>query len=112
VKTQVFNGVVIIEDPRKDDLRYDSMDWTALLSFLERIDPDAAGVLHGFRCGGLRLHRGASGYALRPEYDPATSIWADETAYKADRDQWLLPHTDVIVRALRSMNKVGRGARR
>lgn len=103
MKIHVVNGVQIVEDPRKDDLRYDSNDWTVLLTTVHAVDPMAAGALHGFRCGGLRLHRGARGYALRPDYDPATSIWTSESEYKRDRDEWLVPHTDTIVKALNTL---------
>lgn len=89
----------IVEDPRPD-LAYDSHEWTLFLTLVEALDPKAAGVLHGFRCGGLRLHRGARGYALRPDFDPTTSMWHDEESYKADRDQWLVPIGSVIVKAL------------
>lgn len=97
-------GTVIIPDPRPD-LRYDSKEWTGLLSMVHGINPEVAGILHGFRCGGLRLHRGAQGYALRPEFDPATSIWTSGQEYKKDRDEWLLPHADTIVRALKVLTE-------
>lgn len=92
-----------MEDPRWRDLKYDSEDWTRILTAVEAVDSMCAGVLHGFRCGGLRLHRGSQGYALRPEFDPATSIWCGDPEYKADRDLWLMPHTEVIVAALRQL---------
>lgn len=92
----------VLQDPRPD-LAYDSEDWTVLLTGLQVIDPMCAGVLHGFRCGGLRLHRGQQGYALRPDFDPATSIWRDQAAYNADRDRWLVPHRKRIVEALRTL---------
>lgn len=100
----VFDGAVIIPDPRPD-LRYDSKEWTQLLSMVHAVDPMAAGTLHGFRCGGLRLHRGAQGYALRPEFDPATSIWSTPEEYAKDRDEWLKPHADVIVKALKVLTE-------
>lgn len=94
----------IVEDPRPD-LAYDSRDWMLFLTMLEAVDPKAAGVLHGFRCGGLRLHRGGKGYGLRPEFDPETSIWRDEAAYKRDRDQWLVPIGPTIVQALNTLTQ-------
>ncbi|MDP3936829.1 MAG: hypothetical protein Q8R92_01685 [Deltaproteobacteria bacterium] len=100
LQTERVGDSKIVPDPRPE-LKYDSAEWTRLLARVEAFDPMCAGVLHGFRCGGLRLHRGGKGYTLRPEFDPATSIWADESAYKADRDAWLVPHTEVIITALR-----------
>lgn len=94
----------IVEDPRPD-LAYDSRDWKLFLTMLEAVDPKAAGVLHGFRCGGLRLHRSAQGYVLRPEFDPETSIWNDEQEYMRDREQWLVPHTKTILAALNALDR-------
>jgi hypothetical protein len=62
-----------------------------------------AGTLHGFRCGGLRLHRGGKGYALRPDFDPATSIWETTEQYAKDREEWLMPYADKIVELLRQL---------
>ena len=43
-------------DPRPD-LKGDSKEWTTLLRLAHWYNYELAGVLHGFRCGGLRLHR-------------------------------------------------------
>lgn len=50
-------------DPRPD-LEADSALWTKLLRRAQKIDPMLAGTLHGFRCGGLRIKRGRTGYLL------------------------------------------------
>jgi len=92
-------------DPRLD-LVYDSDEWAVLLSMAEDTDKDCAWLLHGLRCGGMRLHRGPSGYALRPEYDPATSAWVTPEEYAKDRDKWLMPQADMIVRLLDRLTKV------
>lgn len=91
-----------MEDPRPD-LQYDSNDWTRLLNNAEAKDPMLAGVLHGFRCGGLRLHKGAKGYALRPDFDPLTSIWKSKSEYEIDRDKWLIPSQGEIVELLNNL---------
>jgi hypothetical protein len=92
-----------MQDPRSDDLIYDSAEWTRLLQLAEAEDPNLAGILHGFRCCGLRLHRGRQGWALRPEYDPKTSDWTTEAEYLALRDQWLVPHAAAITRLLQQL---------
>lgn len=91
-----------MKDPRPD-LTYDSADWTRLLTMAAAKDNMCAGVLHGFRCGGLRLHRGGKGWALRPDFDPDTSIWTDKDSYFADRDKWLVPFTGMIVELLKKL---------
>lgn len=94
----------IIRDPRPD-LTYDSRDWAALLTLVTAWDRNVGGILHGFRCGGLRLHRVAGGYALAPDYGP-TSIWPDRAAYERDRNMWLRPHGQMIVAGLRALHEV------
>jgi len=94
-----------VMDPRPD-LKYDSEDWTALLTTVEQECPtEFLAALHGMRCGGLRLHRGRDGYVLRPDYDPATSMWRNTAQYCADRDRWLVPWQDTIVRYLDRLTK-------
>lgn len=100
---EVIQAEPPITDPRKDDLKYDSASWTKLLELARKKDPMLAGTLHGFRCGGLRLHRGGKGYALRPDFDPQTSIWTSVTEYEADRDKWLMPYRKEIVELLQQL---------
>lgn len=85
-----------VMDPRPD-LAYDSEEWTRLLNMASEKNEMLAGTLHGFRCGGLRLHRGSKGYALRPDLDPKTSIWTSKAQYEADRDKWLMPYQQDII---------------
>lgn len=96
----------IIRDPRPD-LAFDSQEWSALLTDVETSDKELAGILHGFRCAGLRLHRGGKGYVLRPEYEPRKSKWANADEYKADTDKWLRPHIKQIVSALQTLTEGG-----
>lgn len=98
----------IVSDPRPD-LAYDSREWTALLTLVTAWDKHVGGVLHGFRCGGLRLHRGGTGYVLRPDYDPGSSKWPNEGEYNADRDKWLNRHRTMIVEALKVLNEGAKG---
>jgi hypothetical protein len=92
-----------MRDPRPD-LRYDSQEWTTLLTMAETQDDMLAGVLHGFRCAGLRLHRGAKGYVFRPEFDPESSLWKTKQAYDADSKKWLVPYLKDIVGLLNQFN--------
>lgn len=89
-------------DPRPD-LAYDSREWSDLLLVANDKHPELAGILHGFRCCGLRLHRGKGGYSLRPDLDPETSKWTTKEEYFKDRDQWLVPHQEEIVNLLRCL---------
>lgn len=92
-------------DPRPD-LKYDSPEWTKLLQSLDKHSPsrEFVGVMHGFRCAGLRLHRGAKGYVLRPDFDPS-SKWRTKEEYETDRNQWLMPWADSIVEILQALTK-------
>jgi hypothetical protein len=96
----------IIIDPRPD-LHYDSKEWTILLIKVYAMNQDLASVLHGFRCCGLRLHRGGQGYALRPDMDPVTSKWLTKDDYLMDRDKWLLPYSKEITELLGQLNNGG-----
>jgi hypothetical protein len=91
-------------DPRPD-LHYDSKEWTILLILADTTNQILAGILHGFRCCGLRLHRGKEGYALRPDLDPEMSKWITKNGYEADRDKWLMPYKNEIVGLLEQLNK-------
>lgn len=101
-KDELPEGWYKSTDPRPD-LAYDSKDWVRLLKLAKKMDPELAGILHGFRCGGLRLHRGGRGWALRPDFDPKTSIWESRTDYETDRDKWLIPYQDKIIELLRRL---------
>lgn len=94
-----------MQDPRPD-LKYDSEEWSNLLKLSGKVLPDEiTGILHGFRCAGLRLHKGRRGYVLRPDYDPKTSEWVTKAEYERDRDKWLMPWADSIVRVLQMLNE-------
>ena len=73
-------------DPRPD-LEADSNLWTKLLRRAQKVDPILAGTLHGFRCGGLRIKRGRTGYLLRPDFDPTRNLatWKDQEEYEHDK---------------------------
>ena len=73
-------------DPRPD-LEADSILWTKLLIKAEKINPNLAGTLHGFRCGGLRIKRGRTSYLLRPDLDPTGNLatWKDQDEYDYDK---------------------------
>lgn len=92
-------------DPRPD-LKYDSEEWTFLLQTLDKHSPsrEFVGIMHGFRCAGLRLHRGGKGYVLRPEYGPG-SKWTTKAEYEVDRNQWLMPWQNHIVRILQALTQ-------
>lgn len=94
-----------MKDPRPD-LKYDSPEWDRLLKSLDKhhASKEFIGIMHGFRCAGLRLHRGASGYVLRPDYDP-TSKWKTKEEYFKDRDKWLVPWQEHIVAILAALTK-------
>lgn len=90
-------------DPRPD-LKYDSPEWTRLLKALNNHCPsrEFVGIMHGFRCAGLRLHKGAKGYVLRPDFD-RTSKWHTKEEYELDRNQWLMPWSEDIVKVLQAL---------
>ncbi len=74
-------------DPRPD-LKYDSKEWTKLLQIAKKINHQLAIHLHGFRCGGCRLHRGKR-WVFKPDLDPQSSIWLNQTQFKIARAKWL-----------------------
>ncbi|MHB1167048.1 MAG: hypothetical protein ACYC0N_00725 [Carboxydocellales bacterium] len=90
-------------DPRPE-LAYDSADWKKLLEIAETVNGKLAGTLHGFRCCGLRLHRGGKGYVLRPDFDPNSSMWTSQAEYESDRDKWLLPYREKLIELLRKLS--------
>ena len=91
-------------DPRPD-LTYDSEKWTTLLVLANLKNSDLACLLHGFRCCGLRLHKSAQGWALRPDLDPQNSKWLAQSEYFKDRDRWLVPYQREIVELLDQLGK-------
>lgn len=91
-----------MDDPRPD-LTFDSQEWTKLLTVADKKNKDLAGVLHGFRCCGLRLERGKNGYRLRPDINIQTSIWVNKGHYIYDRDKWLVPYEKEITELLNSL---------
>ena len=92
----------VMTDPR-DDLKYDSEEWTRLLALANIPNKELAGILHGFRCCGLRLHKGREGWALRPDMDPVSSAWATKAQYEKDRDKWLIPYQGEILKLLNQL---------
>lgn len=91
-------------DPRPD-LVEDSDLWEALLDLVGD-DPDLWGVLHGFRCAGLRIVEGSRGFVLRPRLP--SEIWQTEDEYKKDRERWLLPRKERIAKALARLSRTRR----
>jgi hypothetical protein len=86
-----------VTDPRPD-LKTDSEEWTKLLTMAGTVNLELAGVLHGFRCCGLRLQKD-NGYVLRPEFNSNTR-WHNEAEYMADRNKWLAPFGREIIKLL------------
>lgn len=94
-----------INDPRPD-LKYDSKEWTRFLSMANEIDEILYATLHGFRCGGLRIHKEKVGYILRPDLDPRYSAWENQKEYEKDRDKWLLGYGKEIVALLNRLGEL------
>lgn len=94
-----------MNDPRPD-LKYDSKEWDKLLKALDKHhkSKEFVGIMHGFRCAGLRLDRKATGYVLRPDYGPG-SKWQNKEEYIKDRNKWLIPWQNDIVTILRALTK-------
>jgi len=99
-------SVHIVHDPRPD-LAYDTVEWTQLLSIARHMNRMAGGVLHGFRCGGARLNRTGYGYQMQPDIDPTGRLakWRNMDEYQTDRHQWLVPHTELIKKAIDRLNQ-------
>ncbi|MBS3969648.1 MAG: hypothetical protein KGZ94_05980 [Clostridia bacterium] len=91
-------------DPRQD-LEADSVLWTKLLRRAGKLDLMLAGTLHGFRCGGLRIKRGRTGYLLRPDFDPIgnLAIWKDQEEYEHDKLMHLFQYRAEIKELMSSM---------
>ncbi|MBS3969977.1 MAG: hypothetical protein KGZ94_07665 [Clostridia bacterium] len=91
-------------DPRPD-LEADSVLWTKLLRRAQKIDPMLAGTLHGFRCGGLRIKRGRTGYLLRPDFDPSGNLpsWRDQEEYEHDKLMHLFQYRAEIKELMSSL---------
>ena len=94
----------LCEDPR-NDLAYDSKDWERLLTLAAEEDTGLAWILHAFRCVGLWLHKDSNGYSLRPEFDPKSSQWISQARYEEDKDRWLMPHREKIIKVLDGLSK-------
>jgi hypothetical protein len=94
-------------DPRPD-LKQDSKAWDKLLVIALETDINLAGLLHGFRCGGLRLFKERTGWVLRPEFDKtySISIWASQEQYINDRTRWLVPHANRLIEVLNRLGGV------
>ena len=97
----------LCEDPRTD-LTYDSKDWKRLLALAAAEDIQLAWILHAFRCVGLRLHKDGNGYSLRPEFDPKSSQWTSQREYEKDRDKWLMPHREKIIKVLDGLSRTNK----
>lgn len=95
-----------LTDPRPD-LAYDTKEWAKFLTMAEIKDKTLAGVLHGFRCCGLRIDRTRRGYVLRPEVDPDTkiSMWSCKNEYLYASHHWLKPYQNEIVELLERLNQ-------
>jgi hypothetical protein len=86
-------------DPRPD-LISDSEKWTTFLVLANLKNKELASILHGFRCCGLRLHKGSECWALRPDFDPENSKWLTKGEYVKDRDKWLTTYQQEIIKLL------------
>ena len=85
--------IISPKDPRPD-LEADSALWSKLLRRSQKLDPMLAGTLHGFRCGGLRIKRGRTGYLLRPDFDLTGNLatWKDQDEYEYDKLLYLFQY--------------------
>lgn len=85
-------------DPRTD-LNEDSKDWDKLLKRAQEKNTSLAKILHGFRCGGLRLEKDFKGHTVRHRLRPdfSNSIWKSQEEYDADKKKWLMPYQQQII---------------
>jgi hypothetical protein len=88
-----------MNDPRPN-LISDSAEWTKLLNAAENTNKELAGTLHGFRCSGARLTKTSQGYIIEPDLNPKSSKWLTKAAYVIDRDKWLVPYKDELIKLL------------
>lgn len=100
--TMIRRTYGVHDDPRPD-LAHDSKDWKRLLALAAAEDIQLAWILQGCRCVGLRLHKSSDGYSLRPDFDPRSSQWTSQAAYEKDRNKYLLPHKEKIIKLLDSL---------
>ena len=99
-----------MDDPRKDDLAYDSADWSRLLAMAKERNQQLASLLNAFRCGGLRLQRDSRGYILAPELEQKRDVhWKSQADYEKDRDKHLMPYRNEIIKLLDDLSKPENG---
>lgn len=102
---KLFGGPEKIEvevlDPRPD-LIEDSKIWGMFLNLTKVNNKELANILHGFRCGGLRLHKDKVGYILRPEFNK-DSLWSNQNEYERDREKWLIPRKSELIYLLNKL---------
>ncbi len=88
-------------DPRLD-LHEDSKDWDKFLRRAQEKNKSLANILHGFRCGGLRLQKDIKGdtvrHRLRPDF--SNSLWQSKEEYDIDKKKWLMPYHQQIIHLL------------
>lgn len=102
VKIETQEPIKYMSDPRPD-LENDSRDWERLLNMANEKNKNLTSILHGFRCGGLRIYKIKLGHVLRPEFN-SNSLWQNHNDYEKDRDKWLMEYKNEIVDLL---NKLG-----
>lgn len=97
----------------RPDLTEDADRWRRLLAAAALSDtPGIYGALHGVRCCGARLVRNGTGYRIAApgpddgplsyhEPDPETG---EVVTWEADREDWLVPHREELVRLLRGLD--------
>ena len=94
-------------DPRSD-FADDSALWTRLLTLAYQWDADDPrglyGALHCFRIDGARLEEREGRLFIRSRPAPEGG-WADEPAFQAEREQWLVPHAVALVRLLKAVQE-------
>lgn len=105
--TMIRRTYGVHDDPRPD-LAHDSKDWKRLLAPAAAEDIQLAWILHAFRCVGLRLHKDGNGYSLRPEFDPKSSQWTSQARYEEDKDKWLMPYREKIIKVLDGLSKTNK----
>jgi len=82
-------------DPRPD-LSLDHDYWELVLKEAKEINNYMHGNLHGFRCAGAKLELNDGEFELIPDINSDNWVWPNKKAYKADREEFLIPYAKEI----------------
>lgn len=98
--TKVVDMGTEFNDPRPDldKIYHDGPLWVQILALSHKSNKLLSGLLHGFRCQGGKLEKGPKGYVIRPVF--GEQGWKDQREYNKDRDRYLAPHTEEIIKLL------------